>query len=805
MFPKLSLRALALLPALLFTALPAERGLAQGIVIPQLPPPAPTAAFGDDPAALGLNSVAAQDGKIAQIVAKIVGGGHYLQKPIDDAVSQLFLQSYVDALDFRHIIFLQTDLDEFAQRFGPAMGPLLLIPDISPEAAIYSRFLDRLAERVALIDRLLKDPAVTGDFTKDETFNLDRTKAPWPKTTAEAEDLWRLQIRYELLQGRLGAKEKPEETMKNISRRYNRLLKTMKENDHEDRLGLYLSAFTHAYDPHSDYLTEDEMENFRINTINMSLVGIGAVLSTDAEGYPKVVSLVPGGPADLGGQLKPTDRILSVAQEGQKPVDVADMKLNKVVKMIRGEKKTKVTLTVIATEGAATDSKGKREITIVRDEVKLTESKAQARLYERTLPDGSKQRYGVVLLPGFYDHASDDVRKLLVRLQKEKIDGVVLDLRNNGGGILEEAVNLVALFVPSGPVVQVKDARGSVQSFRMSFGNSPVYTGPLIVLVGKPSASASEITAAALQDYGRALIVGGKTTWGKGTVQKLFDLKEINIGFRPETHPGGLKLTIQKFYRIAGGTTQNRGVLSDVVLPALDDYIDYGESSLPNALAADEVPVADYTRMAPPFPFIADLQKAASARIAASDEYACLKDRIALLKEKTIPLDETKRKAQLDAFKAIDDREKKLADKPVSDHKVWILNLAMLDAGQPMKPVVDSRPSAKADKKKAGPAGSSADDTGDDDTTPPADGVIRRDITLDETVNIFGDFLQDLAHPPAAGGAAAAAPAPSSGSSAAASASAAPASSGAVATPLDGTAPAEKHRGLWDTVRGWFR
>ncbi|SDT87429.1 carboxyl-terminal processing protease [Verrucomicrobium sp. GAS474] len=780
---KVPSRTLALTAALVFSIASSTGGLrADGIVIPQLPPPAPTAAFGDDPAAaIAATGNAAQDARIGQIVAKIVSGGHYLQKPIDDSVSQLFLKSYVDALDFRHMVFLQTDLDEFAQAYGTAMGVLLLNADLSPEAAIYKRFLDRLAERVALVDRLLKDPAVTGDFTKDESFNIDRTKAPWPKTPAEADDLWRLNIRYELLQGRLGTKEKPEETIKNISRRYNRLLKTMRENEHEDRLGIYLSALTHAYDPHSDYLTEDEMENFRINTINMSLVGIGAVLSTDVEGYPKVVSLVPGGPADLGGQLKPTDRILSVAQEGQKPVDVADMKLNKVVKMIRGAKKTKVTLTVIATEGAATDSKGKREITIVRDVVKLTEQVAQARLYERTLADGTKQRYADIILPGFYDHASDDVKRLLLRLQKEKIDGVILDLRTNGGGILEEAVNLTALFVPSGPVVQVKDARGAVQSFRMGFGNSPVYTGPLIVLVGKPSASASEITAAALQDYGRALIVGGKTTWGKGTVQKLFDLKEINLGFRTGNDPGGLKLTIQKFYRIAGGTTQNRGVLSDVVLPALDDYIDYGESSLPNALAADEVPVADYTRVQPPFTFIPQLQKASSDRIAGSEEFACLKDRLALLKEKTIPLNEVARKAQLDAFKAIDEREKKLADKPVSDHKVWILNLAMLDSNQPLKPVSDIRPSAKSLKGKKAPASSTSDDDADADSATQDEGTVRRDISLDETVNIFGDYIQALGKAPGT-----------------------PATASAPAPAAETDAPA-KPRGLWDAMKGLFK
>jgi len=677
----------------------------------------------------------AEDGRIGQVVAQILEKAHYLQRPLDDAMSQLFLKMYVDALDYRHMVFLQSDLDEFNQKYGVTLGAMTLSGDILPAREIYDRYVQRLKERQAQVEVILKTPP---DFSKSETFLADRTKAPWPQSLDEANELWRLQIKYELLAGLL-SKEKPEDTAKLISKRYARLVKSMDDFDHTDLLGVYLSALTHAYDPHSDYFTADDADNFKINSIDMSLVGIGAVLRTE-DGYPQIVSLVPGGPADLDGRLKPKDRIVAVGQDKEKPVDVVDMKLSKVVDMIRGKSHTKVVLTVIPAEGG--DVALKKDIVIVRDEVKLTEQKAKARIYEKETPAGV-QRYGVIILPGFYEHSAQDCASLIQRLEKEKIQGVVLDLRRNGGGILEEAINLVSLFVPSGPVVQVKNPQGSVKPFLIS-GNNVVWSGPLIVMIGKSSASASEITAAALQDYGRALIIGDRTTFGKGSVQTLINLKDINWSFQGD--PGQLKLTVQKFYRINGDTTQNQGVSSDIILPSIEDYLEFGESLLPNAMPADQVPAATYKRMNPPFPFVAQLQQKSNDRMAANPEFGYLNQEIALLKQreidKTISLNQAKRQTELDDAKTLKDKlDKAVAGLPPSDHKVYVLDLDMLDKGLPPK-LVTKAAKPKDDKadltKQANP-----DSDDDDDSMTPSTGV-ERDIHLDETINIFGDFLNAL-------------------------------------------------------------
>ena len=678
----------------------------------------------------------AEDGRIGQVVAQILEKAHYLQRPLDDAMSQLFLKMYVDALDYRHMVFLQSDLDEFNQKYGVTLGAMTLSGDILPAREVYERYVQRLKERQAEVELILKTPP---DFSKNESFLADRSKAPWPQSLDEANELWRLQIKYELLGGLL-SKEKPEKTVETISKRYTRLVKSMDDFDHTDLLAVYLSALTHAYDPHSDYFNADDADNFKINSIDMSLVGIGAVLRTE-DGYPQIVSLVPGGPADLDGRLKPKDRIVAVSQEKEKPVDVVDMKLSKVVDMIRGKRNTKVTLTVIPAEGG--DVALKKDIVIVRDEVKLTEQKAKARIYEKETPNGI-QRYGVIILPGFYEHSAQDCASLIQRLEKEKIQGVVLDLRRNGGGILEEAINLVSLFVPTGPVVQVKNPQGSVKPFLIS-GNNVVWSGPLIVMVGKSSASASEITAAALQDYGRALIVGDRTTFGKGTVQTLINLKDINWSFQGD--PGQLKLTVQKFYRINGSTTQNQGVASDIVLPSIEDYLEFGESLLPNAMPADQVPAASYKRMNPPFPFVAQLQQKSNDRMAANPEFGYLNQEIALLKQreidKTISLNQVKRQGELDDAKALKDKLDKAVDGlPPSDHKVYLLDLDMLDKGLPPK-LVTKAAKPKTDDKADLTKQANPDSDDDDDSMTPSTGV-ERDIHLDETINIFGDFLNAL-------------------------------------------------------------
>jgi carboxyl-terminal processing protease len=565
----------------------------------------------------------AQAGKVAKVVAYLLQQSHYSRKPFDSHLSQVFLRNYLDALDFNHMVFEAQDIDQFTASYGPVLDQWTRQENIEPALVIYSRFLERLAERERWVQELLGGEQ---DFTLDESYAPERSKLPWPKDTAEARELWRKRIKYELLQGRL-AKEKPEVTRGMISRRYMRLLKEMRDADLEEILDSYLNALTHAYDPHSDYQTPAEARNFEIGSIKLSLSGIGAVLKSE-DGYPKIVSLVPGGPADLDKRLKPNDRIVAVQQEKGEPVDVVDMKLSKVVELIRGERGTKVTLTVIPAE--ASDSSVRRVVTLVRDEVKLTEQRAKARVYEWPGPDGRIHRLGVIILPGFYEKCSRDVAELLRRLEETPVEGVALDLRHNGGGMLEEAVALTGLLMREGPVLQVRDYLGRVQPIRC-FGSGVRYWGPLEVLVSRLSASASEIVAAALQDYGRAVIVGDSRTHGKGTVQSLVNLAEF-LPWDFGADPGKLKITVQKFYRVTGFSTQQLGVSSDVVLPSLDDYLDIGEAYLPNCLPGDQIEPLVFQRVRNLAPAIALLRKRSAQRIASNPEFGFIEEDIRLLK-----------------------------------------------------------------------------------------------------------------------------------------------------------------------------
>lgn len=727
-------RLLLFLPALALAVLPLRAADA---------PAAAPAVPSDSPAALPSD---VEDGKIGQVVSQILERAHYLQRPFDDAMSHLFLKMYEDALDYRHMVFLQTDIDEFDQKYGNQLNKLTLTGDITPSRDVYNRFVQRLGERQAYVEKVLKTPP--NDFTKDESVLTDRSKAPWPKDEAEANDLWRLQVKFDLLEGLL-SKKNPADTAKKISERYVRMLKTMtKDFDHGELLGTYLSALTHSYDPHSDYLTPEDADNFTINAIKMSLQGIGAVLRT-VDGYPEIVSLVPGGPADLDGRLKPKDRIVAVAQDKQKPVDVVEMKLRKVVEMIRGAPRTKVTLTIIPADSA--DSAVRKDIVLTRDEVQLTQQKAQARLYEVPGPDGTVRKYGVVILPEFYDHASDDVAALIKQLKKQDISGLVLDLRRDTGGILDEAIKITSLFVQRGPVVQVKTPQGKVNPYPIG-DTGLIYTGPLVVAVSKSSASASEIVAAALQDYGRALIVGDKTTFGKGTVQTLIDLKDFNWNFSGD--PGRLKVTVQKFYRITGDTTQYKGVTSDIVLPSLDDVLDLGEAQLPNALAVDQVDPAKFKRVAPSFPDLASLRALSQARIAKSQDYAFLQRQIDLLKprldSKSLSLNLEQRRAEKEQSETLKDQhDKEVASRAATGRRISLLDMAMLRSGQPFQLAVPVKAAkAKAPAKKDSPDGAADGMAGadDDDGAAPLSpsAVALRDFGLDETVQILSDYADKV-------------------------------------------------------------
>ena len=391
------------------------------------------------------------------------------------------------------------------------------------------------------------------------------------------------------------SKESPKEKILN---RYTRFMETLDKNDKEEACNFFLSTLSQVYDPHSEYFSQSELENFQVNMQN-KLVGIGALLQMD-DGAVKIQGLVVGGPADRGGELQIGDRIVGVSQGSDKEmVDILYMKLNRVVDMIRGEKNTTVILKVVPTD-APDETK---LISIVRDEVKLKDKAANAELIEVMGDDGVATKIGWINLYAFYADmqrgtvsCSFDVKRLLERLKKEKIESLVIDLRGNGGGSLEEAIRLTGLFIDGGPVVQAKSAKGRITNKKSKVPNA-IYDGPLVVLTDRSSASASEIFAAALQDYGRAIVVGDKSTFGKGTVQTVMPVRNYMPAIFPKDtkdRAGALKVTIQKFYRIAGGSTQLKGVVPDIILPSYRDALETGEESLPNALEHDSIAKMKY-------------------------------------------------------------------------------------------------------------------------------------------------------------------------------------------------------------------
>jgi carboxyl-terminal processing protease len=674
-----------------------------------------------------------QSGKIAQAVGRIIQQVHYRQTPLDDTISELHLQNYLDALDFSHLIFLQTDVDQFREKYGKNLDDLTLAGTVAPAHEIFALYLKRLTERQQLADRLCKEKYT---FDTEETFIPARSKLPWPADEREMEKLWRQRIKFELLADRLAkqATGKPvaqdDETLKVISRRYSRLLKTMKEHENSEILEIYLTALTRTYDPHSDYMSPAEATNFDINNIKLSLTGIGAVL-TQEDGYTKIQRLMPGGPAARGKKLQPNDRILAVAQGDAEPVDAVDMKLNKVVDMIRGKKNTEVRLTIIPAN--ASDGSTKKVISIIRDEVKLTDSLAKARITERLIAGGGTERLGVITLPQFYENCAEDVETLITRLKKEKIDGLVLDLRHNGGGILPEAVELAGLFIEKGPVVQVRDSRRRNQILRDENANIS-YDGPLVVAVSHMSASASEIVAAALQDYGRALIVGEGATHGKGTVQQLIPLNQtIAAGLGQDS--GKLKFTISKFYRINGSTTQHGGVASDLRLPSVLDYLDLGESKMPRALPADKINPANYEPLDRVKSHLAELTSLSAKRLATDRDYEYTRQDIERIKkqqaDKSVSLNEAKRRQEAADQKAqTEARKKERSGRIPNGEKTYELTLDAAKTGKPLALVT----------AKPGPAEGIA--TGDD--SDPAELDPAADAPLRETLRILRDYSRLL-------------------------------------------------------------
>src|ERR1700730_11678903 len=570
------------------------------------------------PPALQAKSDAEQ---ICVSVGRLLEEGHYTHQQLNAEMSQKFLRNYLELLDFSHLFLTQKDVDALTAKYGTALADDVLLGNLKPAYEIYDLYQKRVDERVAKVKEILKEPM---DFKTDATVEMRREKAPWPKDDADADELWRGRIASELLQEKLS--EHPiEPGPQLVSRRYDRIARHVHEEDRDEQVKLYLDALAQTYDPHSEYLSKADFKNFNIQ-MGLSLVGIGAMLRTE-DGYAKIESLVAGGPAQTDGRLKGGDRITAVGQGSGEYVDVRDMRLDKVVEMIRGKKGTKVRL--LAIPANAPDPSQRKTVDLVRDEIKLKDQEARADIIIKKDETDNPGKLGWLTLPSFYadmdrhsKSTTRDVLALLKRLKKENIAGLIVDLRRNGGGSLEEAISLTGLFLKSGPIVQTKSSNGSI-NISSDTDPSVAYSGPLVVLTSRQSASASEIFAAALQDYSRAVIVGDKNTFGKGTVQTILEIGRYTslLGSRSQDD-GALKLTIQKFYRVAGGSTQLHGVASDIVLPTLTDLPEFGESALKNCLPYDEVPKARFTKWGDPHSvFVDELKRRSQTRVQANPEF----------------------------------------------------------------------------------------------------------------------------------------------------------------------------------------
>ncbi len=561
---------------------------------------------------------------IAQVTARLLETKHYDRHPIDAATSERMLKNYLDSLDYNHMIFIEPDVRRFKARFGRTLGRRLKDGDLSPAYEIFKVFLGRLRDLDAWVRRYAHTQT---NFTVPESIILDRHDIPRPASVAAAEDLWRRRVKYDLIAERLN-KTKLEAAASDVEKRYDRLLKGYEEFESSDVLEEYLLALTHSYDPHSDYMGPPRRETFNIE-MGLSLFGIGAVLSSE-DGYAKIVRLVPGGPAEKSHRLKPNDKIEAVAQGNEPFVSVVGMRLDHVVELIRGPKGTLVRLKVIP--ALAADPTHRRIVTIVRDKINLLDREAKARIVRIGLASGEKAAVGIISLPSFYldmqtafrpKSSARDVMKLLRYIESKGVDGVVLDVRNNGGGSLSESISMAGLFVPKGPAVQVRDEEGDVRVLGTP-ETAPLYQGPLVVLTNRASASASEILAAALQDYDRAVIVGDKDTFGKGTVQAVLELSRYLTG-EAGRKAGALKLTIQKFYRITGHSTQLKGVIPDIQLPSVEDLMDFTEASLPYALPFDQIAPLPFHPAGDVAAELPDLRRKSEKRIAASNGFALVR------------------------------------------------------------------------------------------------------------------------------------------------------------------------------------
>jgi carboxyl-terminal processing protease len=616
------------------------------------------------------------DRHVTVAVTSLLRREHLTKHALDDEISARCGDGYLKLLDPWKLYFYQSDIDAF-NAFKTELDDMAKKGDVSFAHTVYKTFLERIDERVQMVEELLN---ATHDFTLDEEMPVDKDQMTWAKTPAEARERWRKRIKYDLLSLKADKSEsdKPEEksAVDKLRQRYRSFAKRMRQTSNEELLEMYLTSFTSSFDPHTSYMSPATVENFEI-AMRLELEGIGAALQS-VDGYTVVNKIVPGGAAEKDGRLKVEDKIVAVGQgedASGEMVDIVDMKLSDVVKMVRGKENTKVRLAVVSV-----GSPEKKILTITRAKIELTDSEAKSEIFEAgRKSDGTAYRVGVIDLPSFYmdmagarrglpdfKSTTRDVRLILDDFNKKGVDAVVLDLRRNGGGSLTEAINTTGLFIGEGPVVQVKDADGRIQPY-FDLDAGIAWAGPLVVVTSKFSASASEILAGAIQDYGRGLIVGDHATHGKGTVQSLLDLGQQLFRIPNAPPMGSLKITMQQFYRPSGESTQKRGVLADVELPSLTTHLDVAEADLDYPIPFDKVEPLNFKRYGYVTQTLGDqLRRLSEERCNSTEKFQTVRKNITRYLEqkarKTVTLNEEKFLAERADLNAEKEEEKKIEE-----------------------------------------------------------------------------------------------------------------------------------------------
>ena len=590
-----------------------------------------------------------QTGVCREIVRKL-DHQHYKDIDLNDTVSSKMFDLYLKELDPGKNYFYAKDIKEF-EKFRYFLDNMYITGELDAAYLIYNRYHKRIIERLVHMIKEVEKSDFTMDFTSDEVLDTDREDDPWIRSPKQMNELWQKRLKNNVLSLKLDGKSMPE-ISDILSKRFRSQLNRVAQTNSEDVFRVFMNVLNQFYDPHTLYFSPRISEDFDIQ-MSLSLEGIGAVLQSKNE-YTMVTRLVPAGPADKSKLIKPGDRIVGVAQGiSGEMIDVIGWRLDDVVQLIRGPKETIVRLKIIPEE--AKDDHQTKTIPITRNTVKLEEQAAQKEIVERSV-NGKTYKIGLIDIPTFYidfkgyrsrdpnyKSTTRDVKQLLRELESASVDGVIVDLRENGGGALQEANDLTGLFIKSGPTVQVREARGGIQEYGDGDGKI-YYDGPLVVIVDRMSASASEIFAGAIQDYHRGIIVGSQT-FGKGTVQTLDPLQH-----------GQLKLTVAKFYRISGQSTQHKGIIPDISYPSLYDVDKIGESANENALAWDRINPAPYTPRQDNEPFIPEMKKRHNARIQHDPDFQYLLAGIGKLKEMRkdteISLNEQKRKKEIEQSKA---------------------------------------------------------------------------------------------------------------------------------------------------------